>query len=96
MLAARLADSPVNAVIIDLTSEHCWVLMDLLRSAAATAQAKTLKVLCFGPHGEVDGLRKAGEMGADAVMSRGGLSGDLPAVLASLDAGAKVESRTDE
>ena len=31
MLAARLADSPVKAVLVDLTSEHCWDLMEALR-----------------------------------------------------------------
>jgi len=75
MLAARLADSPARAVAVDLTSEHCWALMDLLRGAAATDQARALKVLCFGPHGDVDALRKAGEMGANAVMSFGQFSG---------------------
>jgi len=96
MLSARLADSPARAVMVDLTSEHCWALMDLLRGAAATEQARGLSVVCFGPHGDVDALRKAGEMGANAVMSRGALSGNLPEVLKSLDAGLGAESSTDE
>ena len=96
MLAARLADSPARAVALDLTSEHCWALMDLLRGAAATDQTRALKVLCFGPHGDVDALRKAGEMGANAVMSFGQLSGSLPEVLKSLDASATTESSSDE
>ena len=96
MLAARLADSPVRAVVVDLTSEHCWTLLDLLRGAGATEQARALKVLCFGPHGEVDSLRKAGEMGASAVMSFGQFSGSLPELVRSLDAGVGAESSNDE
>jgi hypothetical protein len=96
MLAARLADSPVKAVLVDLTSEHCWDLMEALRGAGAGPAERGLKVVCFGPHVEVDAMKRAAGMGADSVLSRGALSGNLPGVLTTLEAGDAVRSQLND
>lgn len=95
MLSARLADSPVRAILIDLTAEHAWTLLELLRGASPIEGSASIAVLCFGPHVEADAFRRASGMGA-IVLTRGGLAADLPRVLTALASGAGVTSNLAE
>lgn len=95
MLSARLAESPVKAMLIDLTSEHAWTLLDSLRGPKAIEGGSRVTVLCFGPHVEADAFRRASEMGA-IVLTRGGLAANLPRVLTALASGEAVTSSMAE
>ncbi|MBX9737022.1 MAG: hypothetical protein K2X32_08855 [Phycisphaerales bacterium] len=87
MLSARLADSPVKALILDL--EAGPVAMELLarvRAAAAGARPESaIRVVAFGPHVEVGALREAAAAGAESVLTRGAFSARLPEILRDLD-----------
>jgi hypothetical protein len=85
MLNARLADSPVKALILDL--EAGPVAMELLARvrAAAAKPESAIRVVAFGPHVEVGALREAAAAGAESVLTRGAFSARLPEILQDLD-----------
>lgn len=91
MLEARLTDSPVGGLLLDL--EAGAVVFELLArvrkggSGAVGNAYMDLPVIAFGPHVDVAKMRAAQEAGASAVMARGALHRMLADVLAALAAG---------
>lgn len=87
MLAARLADSPVKALMVDL--EAGAVAIEMIRHVRAQPDAALagMPILAFGPHVNVDGLAAAKAAGASAAVARGGLQADLAGAITRLVAG---------
>ncbi|MDX2114195.1 MAG: hypothetical protein SFZ24_01060 [Planctomycetota bacterium] len=94
MLAARLADSPVRGLIVDLEApDTALALLNHLR-AHHTAESphknpsvsRPVRTVAFGPHVETDALRQARAAGAQVVLTRGAFHHQLPDILHMLDA----------
>ncbi|MBY0313167.1 MAG: hypothetical protein K2W85_13940 [Phycisphaerales bacterium] len=81
MLEARLVDSPVRALILDLEAEHAMALLDRLRAGAKSDAERAIRVLAFGPHVAVDALRGAKAAGANEVITRSGAESRINAIL---------------
>lgn len=97
MLTARLADSPVRGFVVDLDGkETALSLIAHLRRPEASDAERAVRIVAWGPHVEVDLLRRAKEAGADAVMARGAFSHRLPAILKELEGGGAVEDDLEE
>lgn len=87
MLESRLADEPVNALIVDLEADEVgFALIDRLRGEAANDRERSISILAFGPHVMTELFERARRAGADRVMARGGFSSGLPDLLRALDA----------
>ena len=97
MLRARLADSDVRGLIVDLdTPDLALELVSALRSATdrgsvlggtgteAVADPKTVRIIAFGPHVAVELFEKARAAGADRVFARGAFDRNLPEILRAL------------
>ena len=82
MLAARLADSDVRALIVDLETGEPG--LDLITRLRAADPGRHVRVVAFGPHVEVEMLRRAREVGADEAMPRGAFDQRLPRLLTEL------------
>ncbi len=98
-LRARLSDSPVRALIVDLDAEGA---IDLIRAARAAdrtgktpdspsshppeppAPAPRLHILAFGPHVATALFQQARDAGADEVLARGAFDRRLPEILGGL------------
>lgn len=93
MLRARLGDSPVRALIVDL--EHSEAI-DFIRevrgpraalghdspaSQAGEPRETPIHIVAFGPHVETDRLRAAAEAGADEALARGAFDRRMPEIL---------------
>lgn len=96
MLEARLVDTPARGLVVDLESDAGMDLIRRLRASGAGEPARSVRVVAFGPHVDVDRLRLAKSLGADAVMSRGAFSARLPDVLRSLASGGGVGDDLEE
>ncbi|MBS0187358.1 MAG: hypothetical protein JSS51_04770 [Planctomycetes bacterium] len=93
MLEARLADSPVRALMVDLASPETAMAMiarvkpatwstDVLGGLPPPASAMpVIRVLAFGPHIERETLQAARDAGADEVLSRGAFDHNMDQVL---------------
>ena len=93
MLTARLADSDVRALIVDLEAgETALALITQLREHQDGRQttSPSPRILAFGPHVAKDRLQAAREAGADAVYTRGAFADRLPELLTALSTGARV------
>lgn len=90
MLAARLADSPVRALLVDLDAGE--VALDLIRQLRAQPAHAVTPVIAFGPHVLVEAFQAAKAAGASTVMARGALQARLPEVLRALDQSSPVGS----
>ncbi len=91
MLQARLADSPVRALIVDLDAPD--VALDLIRLAReheAKTEAPGIRVLAFGPHVETQLFQAARDAGADEVLARGVFDRNLPDLLLKLAAASEA------
>jgi hypothetical protein len=84
MLEARLGDSPVRALIVDLESDAGHELIKRVRAGAKSDSERSIRVVAFGPHVEVDRLAQAKADGADVTMPRGAFARRLPAILTEL------------
>jgi len=96
MLEARLADSPVRALLLDLdASDTALAMLERLRSgrpvdpppaadATATTDPARIRTIAFGPHVAKDLFQQARDAGADEVLPRGALERSLPDVLLAL------------
>ncbi|HZW10534.1 MAG TPA: hypothetical protein VFF69_11585 [Phycisphaerales bacterium] len=83
MLGARLADSPVRGLIVDLETGDLG--LELIRRARAAGSARPgLAVVAFGPHVAADLFAAARAAGADRVLARGAFSDRLPELLRAL------------
>ncbi|MBZ0170962.1 MAG: hypothetical protein K8E66_01145 [Phycisphaerales bacterium] len=88
MLRARLNDSEVRAVLLDLEApEQAWELLGVLRGPDAGERERAATVLAWGPHVAADTLDKARELGADEVLTRGAFSASLPGLLTRFNGG---------
>ena len=81
MLEARLVDSPVRALIVDLEAGHVAIEL-ILRAKSGPPRPR---VLAFGPHIDTASLDAARQAGADAVLARGAFNARLPDLLRELD-----------
>ena len=89
MLAARLADSEVSAILLDLDApDAAWDLLDMLRGPDADPAARRVRVICWGPHVAVELFQQARDRGADDILTRGAFSSTLPDLLVRLASGA--------
>ncbi len=80
MLEARLADSPVTALLVDLEKgEEALTLI-------SRGKAAGVRVLAWGPHVAKEMLQAARDAGATDVMTRGAFDHNLPELLTRLGA----------
>lgn len=85
MLEARLADSEVKALILDLeTFDLCLELVSRLRGPGADDQDAQIRILAFGPHVYVDRFEQIRAAGAHEVLTRGSFDQNLPEILKTL------------
>lgn len=94
MLDARLADSDVRALIVDLDDPA--TALELVRHARArrtdppgplpgSPEAHPIRILAFGPHVDAEAFARAVEAGADRTMTRGQFHASLVRTLQELD-----------
>lgn len=97
MLEARLADTDVRGLILDLDAAAlAFDLLARVRAGARAERERTIRVVAFGPHVAVDLLRRAQAEGASAVLARGAFGAQLPTILRALAAGVSVATRLEE
>lgn len=82
MLDARLGDSDVRGVIVDLEAEAG---VELIRAVRERDARKRIRVFAFGPHVGVERLEEARVAGADRVLARGAFDRGLIDLLRVLD-----------
>lgn len=81
MLEARLADSPVRSLILDLdVAEMAMRMLGRVKGEASPG----IRVLAFGPHVAREELHAAKQAGADEVMTRGAFDHNMDQVLLRL------------
>ena len=86
MLEARLGDSPVRALVVDLEAGETGLSMiTRLRAPSASDRARAVRIVAFGPHVDVGAMQAAKAAGADTVMTRGAFNSRLVEVLRELD-----------
>ncbi len=84
MLEARLADSPVSALLLDLDKPDEAMTMLARVKSIAQEGARPIRVLAFGPHVAKDLLQQARDAGADQVFTRGSFDHNLPDIMLAL------------
>lgn len=83
MLDARLADSPVRSLILDLdVAEMAMQMLGRVKGQGATSPG--IRVLAFGPHVAREELHAAKQAGADEVLTRGAFDHNMDQVLLRL------------
>ncbi|MGE3108923.1 MAG: hypothetical protein AB7G11_17095 [Phycisphaerales bacterium] len=86
MLEARLGDSDVKGVVLDLdAAETALAMIGRLRGEAATPRDLGVRIVTWGPHVAVDLLSAAKQAGADVVLTRGAFNSRLPELLRELE-----------
>lgn len=96
MLEARLADSPVRGVIVDLDdAETALALVRRVRMPDAPGAGRGVRVAAFGPHVATELFEEARRAGADEVLARGALVRRLGEVLRWLEGGEAGRAATD-
>lgn len=86
MLKARLADSAVRGLIVDLEApEAALGLIQSLRGDPPLDPEKRIRILAFGPHVAVELFEQAKAAGADVVLARGAFDRRLGEILTELD-----------
>lgn len=92
MLEARLADSPVAGLVVDLDApETGLALIERVRSwesdqSGDGSNRSPVRIVAFGPHVGIEVLDAARAAGADAVMTRGAFHNQLAEVLKAISA----------
>lgn len=85
MLEARLADSDVTAVVVDLEApDVALALIRHLRRADRGAREHRIRVLAYGPHVATDEFELARRAGADHVVARGAFNARMSSILSDL------------
>jgi len=93
MLDARLADSDVRTLIVDLEAGPVALeLVRRLRGPDAGARLRAVHVVAFGPHVDRAGLDAARQAGADMVLPRGAFDALLPRSVRAWATGGGAES----
>lgn len=86
MLEARLGDSPVRGLILDLEAgEAALAMLAHLRGSQASQATQAIRIVAFGPHVDAAGLEAARAAGADLVLPRGAFDRRLEEILRSID-----------
>lgn len=86
MLEARLADSEVRALLVDLEAPGRGLeLIARLRGAAAGERERAVRIMAFGPHVAKELFQQARDAGADDVLPRGAFDRNLPDILVNLE-----------
>lgn len=89
MLEARLGDSPVKAMVVDLdVPEMAMVLIGRVRAWEREAEGRSVRIVAWGPHVEKGLLQQAREAGADEVLTRGAFDHAMGEILMRLEAGS--------
>lgn len=90
MLKARLADSPVRALVVDLDApETALELIRALRgdeSREPLDPRRSIHILAYGPHVAVEAFENARQAGAQTVLARGAFDRGLDRILTELGA----------
>jgi len=89
MLEARLADSPVRGLIVDLEAPAGLDLVRRLRGSTAGELERGVAIVAFGPHVELERFQAAREAGAERVMARGAFDRGLGEILVAMERGAE-------
>lgn len=91
MLEARLADSEVRALVVDLdVAEMALTMVRRVKGdgkadgGAGKEMGKAIRVLAFGPHVVRDALQAARDAGADEVLTRGAFDHNMDDILIAL------------
>lgn len=85
MLEARLADSDVKGIVLDLEQpDVALAMIQRLRAQPASDRERGIRIVCWAPHVEVERMEQARRAGADQVMARGAFDHNLPAILRAL------------
>lgn len=96
MLQARLADSDVRAMIVDLDApESALSIIHALRGQGGRPGLdpdRKIPILAFGPHVAVELFEQARAAGADEVLARGAFDRRLVEILRALGRRARSES----
>jgi len=94
MLNARLDDSQVQGVILDLESELWPELLNRIRGwdADNAGQTNPIAVVAFGPHVNTEAFAAARKLGATRVLARGAFAKQLPQILTKLVGGDSGDS----
>ncbi|MBX3363215.1 MAG: hypothetical protein KF866_00495 [Phycisphaeraceae bacterium] len=91
MLEARLADSPVKAIILDLeTPQVAFEVIARLRAPGSSDPERGIRILAFGPHIHRDLLDQARQAGADVVLTRGAFDHNLADILTGLETESRI------
>ncbi len=90
MLDARLADSEVRGLMLDLDApERAFELLAHLRTrqkeAEMQAKLAAVRVCAFGPHVNTADLERAAREGCDPVLTRGAMDRSMERVLRFLE-----------
>ena len=97
MLEARLADTDVRGLVLDLdAAEVAFALLARVRGGAKSERERAVRVVAFGPHVAVDLLRRAQAEGASAVLARGAFNAQLGEILRALVGDAPVASKMED
>jgi len=82
MLEARLADSEVRGVLLDLEKpDEAMAMLACLRGEGAPEARRGIRVLAWAPHVEKSLMQRARDAGADEVLTRGAFDHNLEDVL---------------
>lgn len=90
MLEARLADSEVRALVVDLdVAEMALTMVKRVKGdgEAGKEAGRAIRVLAFGPHVVRDALQAARDAGADEVLTRGAFDHNMDDILIALSQG---------
>ena len=91
MLEARLADTDVKALLLDLDKpEEALAMIARLRGGGGgpspTDKEKSIRLIAWGPHVAKDLLQQAKAAGADEVLTRGAMDHTMQEILVGLHA----------
>jgi len=85
MLEARLGDSPVAALVVDLdVPEMAMALIGRVRGWEKEAPDRKVRVVAWAPHVEKELMQRARDGGADEVLTRGAFDHAMADVLMRL------------
>jgi hypothetical protein len=85
MLEARLADSPVRGLIVDLEAGPTAIDLIARVRVLQGEKAARMRVCAFAPHVETQTMAAAQAAGADEVLPRGSFDRRLPEILRGLE-----------
>jgi hypothetical protein len=86
MLEARLADSDVRGLVVDLDAPDVSLeLIRAMRGEGGRDPTAKVRIVAFGPHVAVELFEQARQAGADEVLARGTFDRRISEVLTALE-----------